>query len=207
MKFQKYLTETYTNLTIEVLLENCRPICETYVKTKGVLYRGIKKIHNEERSMFMLRSRRKDRKPRNSATELHNLFDDVFNEIFHWKPRSSGIFCTTDYQTATFYGYSYIVFPVGKFRYIYGENVRDTIDLPGQVLKKMGHYNIKNWQDPTFVKELKEFVKENFTDKNLEGLLSKASDTEVILDCDEYYCLRRADIDYTKLMKDLKNAL
>ena len=48
MKFQKYLTETYTNLTIEVLLENCRPICETYVKTKGVLYRGIKKIHNEE---------------------------------------------------------------------------------------------------------------------------------------------------------------
>lgn len=207
MKFQQYITEMNNTYDIELLVKKCRPICEIYAKTRGVLYRGIKKIHNEEQNVFMLKTRRKDRKPKNSSTEIHNLFNETFNEIFHWKPRTEGIFCSTDYQTATFYGYSYIVFPIGNFRYLYSENVRDTIDLPGQVLKKMGHYNIKSWSDPTFIKELKKFIKENFTDKNLETLLSKASDTEVVLDCDEYYGIRRADIDYTKLIKELQDAL
>src|SRR5574343_1764759 len=193
MRFLKYINETDMGLIVENLITDCRPMCEIYVDTKHFLYRGIKKVHNEKQSVFMLKTRRNDRKPKNTSIELHNLFDITFNKIFHWKPRSQGVFCTTDYQTSTFYGYSYIGFPIDNFKYIYCENIRDTIDLPGLVLKKMGHYNIENWQSPIFVKELEEFVKENFTDKDLKSLLSKASDTEVILDCDEYYCVRRAD--------------
>ena len=98
--------------------------CSTYLKsvTYGQkMFRGTNKSYNKPTKV----TPRKDRKPRDTPSEIHNFLDKVFDEKFGVKARSEGVFCTPNFGDAQAYGSVYYVFPVGSFKLIYNPKVTD----------------------------------------------------------------------------------
>lgn len=102
--------------TAEEIQKKCQPFIE---QSEGLpIYRGYG-------GNMLARKReievRKDRRPRDSAKISHELMDEYFQEKFGANVRSAGLFATGDKQTAVPYGKVYYVFPVGDFKFVWGE--------------------------------------------------------------------------------------
>lgn len=133
MKFIRYINESKGNTSfeeiIQLLNEKCTPFLKDIVK-KGkdmpVIYSG----RNDTRDWF-IKPVRKDRIPKDTPLHIHDKLDDAFNRKFGFKARSNALFVTGRKGTATGYGKAYMIFPIGKFKYLYNDDIKDlwlTID-------------------------------------------------------------------------------
>jgi hypothetical protein len=83
---------------------------------KQLVYRGTSSPEDD----FELIKVRKDRRPKDMSYNWHTSLDYVFKDKFGWKPRSEGLFVGTR-NMASSYGKVFIVFPVGRYKYLWSE--------------------------------------------------------------------------------------
>ena len=79
---------------------------------------------------------RKDRRPVDINSEIHNDIDALFQLKFGYAPRSSSIFCTTRVDVTALYGKAYLIFPKGSFKYLWSPQIYDLFVW----LEKKGNY-------------------------------------------------------------------
>ena len=113
MNFKNWLTKA------DEIKENCQPFLRM---TDQPLYRGVVVPLTGMFIRAKTEAVRKDRKPRDSSMLSHELADHWFNTKYKLRPRSQGLFCTSNPNTAKRYGKLAYVFPVGKFRYMWATN-------------------------------------------------------------------------------------
>jgi hypothetical protein len=159
---------------------------------------------------------RKDRKPLDTPADVHKELDIIFKRHFGWPARSSGLLTTGDEKVAATYGYSYQIFPIGKFRFIWSEGVHDLYGKYVEFMTKAGlvysgggkWQKTDEWKNPSHVmkpsdlylsdKKLQEYqvrvfaqldtlIKKEYSDKNLDKAINSAN--EIMIDCKEYYAL------------------
>jgi hypothetical protein len=186
-RFKEYITEvsgvTLTEFS-EIVWDDCLPYLQAVKSCLWpLLYRGV----SERKEYFIFDKKvRTNRRPRDMGYEMQKNFDDAFKKLFGWKPRSEGLFVIGDVDVAGGYANTtlYLVFPVGKFRFLWSPEVDDMYDLPGRYMPDGEVFTSRTPAEkyPDFVKEL------DYTDKDLCKAISSGS--EIMIKCKKYHGIR-----------------
>lgn len=125
-KFYNYLNEK-DNIRdypddLELIKKDCLPFLKDLKRSKyPFLYSG-----RSSWDPFVKRKVRKNRRPKDSPIELHEIFDRFFKNNFGVKARSEGMFVSRSSYLAEDYGTPYWVFPIGnKYKFIWSDQVED----------------------------------------------------------------------------------
>jgi len=113
---------TELNGIIKVIERDCKPFLNEVEKIGDLLYRGINA--SSENAIIKKTSRGNDRKPRDMPPQMHKIFNALFKKKFGWSPRQ-GVFATYSENIADKYGSSYIFFHIGKYSYLYSNDIID----------------------------------------------------------------------------------
>lgn len=198
---------------------NCKQIIKTYKKrwnpesniynNNVLLMRGMRGISNG----FDIVTAQKNRQPKDTPRWIHDKIDDTFEDLLDIRPRSTGTFCSGDYDMARNYGHdNYIIFPIGKFDFIWSKTVRDLYitlaaskaenymyDKVEQDGKKL--YTKSEWDNYKYdgkstndelIRVYNEYVHDTIErDYELNGSLDDAitSGKEIMVVCDRYYAI------------------
>lgn len=132
VKFYEFLNESNIG-NLDKIIEEIRSNCKPYLKTLSFEprknnYFVTGKEKNDEFLEYIIRE---DRKPRNTQKWIHDYMDEEFNKKFGVKARGNSLFCyqysydriksDIDYN----FGYGFLIFPIGDFKFIYHRNIRD----------------------------------------------------------------------------------
>jgi hypothetical protein len=142
---------------------------------------------------------RKDRKPRDSTPFVHGLLDTYFQKKFGVKVRSEGLFATGDKNAARLYGQLHYVFPVGDFKFVWGEHngeaIYDTMRW-ARTIENLMRVSKEEEAEGVAAKVLDEIT---WHDDNLAKAIS--SGAEIALLCDSVIIVPvRKDVDYEDLI-------
>ena len=88
------------------------------------LYRGVKRSEVPQ-TLAAATSPRQDRRPADTAPQLHARLDNRLEQEFGIKYRSTSTFVTSDRGFASDYGQVCVILPLGQFKYVYAKNTRD----------------------------------------------------------------------------------
>lgn len=137
-RFEKYMIEsvkvngvTFSEKEVMDFLKFWDKIeknCQPYLKDIKVRSNVLKKMllrGTKRSSKFFERAPREDRYPKDMPEPWHEAFDDWFKDNFGWRARSSGLFCTGSKNTAGSYGDIYMVFPAGRYDYVWSPDITD----------------------------------------------------------------------------------
>lgn len=145
MRFQNYLNESSIRFNKpkelsekewrdlyklwNLLYKKCKPFMKEFEKAVKVgvgtidaryLFRGMR-----DRGNWSIENVRKDRMPKDSSIEFHEMMNDAFEDAFGVRARSESVFATTLFSEAKHYGKVYIIFPMGKYKLIWSDEVED----------------------------------------------------------------------------------
>jgi len=143
MKFKNYITEKKAPInylrnidgyskSFETLYKNISKDCAPYFKAvKGktipFLYRNMKFSAD-----LGIKKVRKNRIPLDTNRHVHELYDNILEDLYGFKGRSSALFCSGDSEGFNLeYGPNCIVFPIGKFEFIWSSKVKDSFHSIG----------------------------------------------------------------------------
>ncbi len=177
MRLTHYLTESFKEIPeeeIDSLIDKKCKYAKSILKGK-LLFRGMRDKPNT-----FIQSVRQDRQPMNTSKKTHVQLDEIFQTLFGWKPRSSGLFVTGNQIQADQYGYVFIIWPIGKFKFIYSSLVKDMFMSIHMIKAKK--------RDRAGEESLEEFIKDNYTDKNIIKAVNEK--TEIMIQCKQYYAKR-----------------
>jgi len=135
-KLNKYLTESEEDILKNgpvlwnILKKECKYFINEYKKTglagKIWFYRGSeKKLPKIGIDKIKVR---KNRRPRDTPQEIHEMIDSAFKDAFGWYVRSEGVFTISYKSSAKVYGTPYLFFPVGKYKYVWSTNIEDIFE-------------------------------------------------------------------------------
>lgn len=103
------------------------------------MYRGT------DRDSFVNNERvRKDRYPKDTSGEIHELIDDLMHEKFGIRGRSQTLFVTGKESNDRSYGDPYIIFPVGSFKFLWSKDVKDLYNRVEDLTLNFDEYD---WTD------------------------------------------------------------
>lgn len=129
MAFRNYITET--NLHEEILQNilfliqrDCAPYLKQLRNSNDFLWRGVKRGFSKFEAISRIIPR-KNRRPSDTPIHIHDLLDGLFKDYHGWKARSEGVFCFGGYMEASNYGEPHIVFPIGKFSFLWNPDISD----------------------------------------------------------------------------------
>jgi len=170
------------------------------------LYRGLN--HLPDRAIFAEVKSMLDRGPRDSSAAIHKLLDAHFKEKFGIPFRSQGVFTTSKMGIASDYGAVKLIFPIGKFDYLWSPKIEDAYNAfdgwkygdDPHVLKDFPqHFSMKHiWamederEDWTkYKKELADALEEDDFGYVLNSGLTEAMErgNEIMLKCPAYYAV------------------
>ncbi len=182
MRLKDYmLNETFNYKKLESILLKCSDIMKVYKSTKNFLCRGV----DSGIDTIIRKKPRKRRLPRDTPIEIHHMADKMFMDKFGWRPRSGGVFVTSDEDDAYSYGYAYIFLPVNGYSFLWSPNVDDFTEyLRDKGILKHGYEisvpleNVKG--------QLKDIIK-TYKKTNLKQAI--ASGNEIMFNCIEYYLI------------------
>jgi len=108
------------------IIKECQPFLKEMGSPLVPLYRGRQeptkgKTHRDP----FITPYRKNRNPVDSSSMLQGIFNRIIEKNGGIANRSNAIFTTGDRNTATGYGYEYVIFPRGEFHYTYNTAMRD----------------------------------------------------------------------------------
>jgi hypothetical protein len=152
------------------------------------LYRGMRR----KISTYEIITPRKNRKPLSTDPEVHKLLDKEFKKQFGWSARSEGVFCMGDYPPGI-YGERYYIFPIGKFKFLWSEDINDlTVSLDNA-----GIFNSDYRLDPEVPTEtVKDIIFQLVsTYQDDDFLAALRSGHEIMLKCKKYYALNIKVVD------------
>lgn len=184
MRLRNYILNENLTYDSEMLLELCMPYIKECRKADKFLCRG----YGSNNAPILRRKPRKDRKPKDTDLQVHNVIDDLLYKKFKWKPRSEGVFTFggSDAYFANYkqYGNPYIVFPIGDFKFVWSKEIDDlTFYLSTRVRILDFDYKLLKPIEDIMYRLVK--VSEKYTDKDLPSAIK--SGCEVILKCKEYF--------------------
>ena len=187
MRLINYLNESdeITDDIIGKLKKDCSPIISLYKKTKLPIYRGLK----NDIDFFVEKKVRKNRKPRVIGKTLHKLLDELYLKHWGFKARSQGLFCGA-YNAAANWGEGspYIIFPVGKFKYVY--TILDETDFWSNVLTHYEDYQNNSDFEDYEIEDISERIKDDYFNKGIEPIIKSKTRYEVIINCNKYYAIK-----------------
>lgn len=105
-----------------IIWKDCQPFLKEMVRDKHYepMYSGRKS--SEE---FFTRAVRKNRKPTDTHLLVSKDLDEKFQGMFGYPARSNSIFCTGDLSDSEEYGSAYMIFPIGKYKYLWSDDIGD----------------------------------------------------------------------------------
>ena len=141
-RFEQYLEEDRRIVTVEGVQFSYKDIGE-FVKAWNLIESNLKKYmrlfkklnykyeerlwrgHRHIRGNFEEKRPRGSRIPKDTPIEWHEALDWAFENIHGWYARSEGVFCFGSYGEASSYGTPHMMFPIGKFSFLYSEEWKD----------------------------------------------------------------------------------
>ena len=216
MRLQRHLTEQKVDIEQfwSLVQKKCQPFLKDWLpiqKRYGYirpLYRGMDVGEWGEKRV------RLDRKPESSTREFHYDVDNLMKQKHGIYGRSQTVFVSGDDQQAATYGETYIIFPVGKYRFLWSDKIRDlwvdvrrydyVRDIKREVDKTM--MLDATWNKLTDKKDIDKIrgeLEDMFYQRNQEAIrravalykktdLKKAieSETEIMIECQSYLFLK-----------------
>lgn len=165
------------------ITKECSEICYEYTMTNAFLYRGSHPYDSFDKIIP-----RMDRKPMNTNPEVSAMFDEEFEKLFGWKPRSEGVFCTGRNVRSELYGDPYIVFPKNGYQFIWSKRINDLYIDSG-----IYGYNMDKVEEVS--KKIRSLVL-SYRDHGMRKAIR--SGVEVTIKCDYYYVIERKDLELVK---------
>jgi len=188
MKFKNYLNED--DSVISDIKRECSKSLKIFKKSGIPFYRGVTYTFNVD---YVKRSVRTNRKPRDMDVESQQVFDDIFQKRFGWKPRSQGLFCVADPKIARDYGNVGVVIPCGDFKYLWNPDVEDL--FKGLSHKKTFWSPLKDtvsvikmiFGKPYDTKEMIRQYTKGYKDNDIFLYFKKYPENEIMIQCKDYY--------------------
>lgn len=121
---EQLIVEGHTAIsTLDTVISKIKEDCKPFLKHKQLLYRGMEHLGKDN---FGYKSVRKDRKPKDSSVPMAEFLDKFYNK--HKIPlRSQSLFCLAR-DAVNVHGYSYYIFPIGKFKFAWFDEILDLYD-------------------------------------------------------------------------------
>lgn len=206
MRLQRYITEdNVKNLdyldfdkVIDFIQKRCKPFLQEIRGCRSrTLIRGKRDLNVDK---FAKVKRRENRLPMNMSPDYMRFLDDVFQDVFGWRPRSTGVFSEFSKAIKSGYGTPYLLFPIGNFRYLYSNDIADfylddamkspvmyhprknEITFNDKIVRAM--YSDLELEELSKKEVMKRWVKKAFKNKNI---CRAKNDHEIMFDCDYYY--------------------
>lgn len=160
---------------IEMIRKDCKPFLD---REKSLLYRGL----GVESDLFLEKTVRTDRKPKDTHPAMSKLFDNIFYELFRVKLRSEALFAIRNMSGAAEYGNVYMIFPKGKYEIFVSSSISDLYsDVAGRGLFNylLEDSSKKDLMDLGSNKEEKEAIGllfDMFENQNTQDVLRNLSD-------------------------------
>ena len=147
MRLQSYITERGTAITRKTIVKQIKQNCQQYLtefqtrlKNDRHIYRGT----DTSPGMMAKVKTRPNRRPRNTAKDIHKLLNDEGQKRWGFKWRTEGVHTSTDANDAEFYGNIYAFFPVDGYKYVYHPKVYDILSDVSSILSYAGRVDPKH---------------------------------------------------------------
>lgn len=107
---------------IHLIYKDCQPFLKKALKDnyQNLFYSGRK-----SKDDWFKGNVRTDRRPTDTNKVLHRDLDKMFQKKFGYLVRSSSIFVTNDIGVADSYGTTYMIFPIGNFKFVWSPGIVD----------------------------------------------------------------------------------
>ena len=208
--FKQYLSEADPKLTSmkdNELMDRLEHDCAYFLheaSQQGFLIRGMRKRpagakylqHPHPRDPefdavpFWEIETRKNRQPTDTSLKTHEMLDRWFDDHFGLKARSQAVFCSGSSErgvkAAREYGEAYLIFPIGKFKYVWSQNVSD---LYGEIAGVQWNKDYENTDNEDGVDPEEALDRFMTGKKYIANRLSDAvrGRNEVMVGCAKYY--------------------
>lgn len=202
MRLDEFISENTMNDYIKVIKRDCKPWLNGTKSCNGPFFRGLQTAYGD--AEFVKKKVRVDRRPMNTTPDEQQKLDFGFQKQFGWKPRSGGVFVTSNITESRTYGRPYFFFAIGQFKYVWSPWVVDSYtDMPilkGELSKRMG---ISYSEGESMMERI---PKTFYTDENI--CRSTKQGNEIIVNCKTYYILSTrvfegSSADWNKQLKKL----
>lgn len=141
ISFKQFLLESDGPPDYQAIADMIKRDCKPWLaEARGhFAYRGMylkdgdtsfKPVDASYDGSFYIGTIRKDRKPKDSPLWLHNVLNDTLQQESGIAYRSSSLFVVGDYGQSQNFGNTYLIFPIGEFKYAWSKKLIDpTHDL------------------------------------------------------------------------------
>lgn len=198
MRLQQYITEDFNIKTWEMIRDmierDCKPFIKELKGSQQLLLRGMKQSGTKD---IFKKKVHKNRKPRMIPADLHERLGIYTKKKFGWNTREEGVFTSKVKFDASSWGQPFIIFPIGKIKYVWSNDVSKLyfgfdgwfkgIDVSGKSYKKyIDDENDQLWD---------EYIKPSVDDYKTSALngylrMSSSKQSECIIKCNEYYVIK-----------------
>lgn len=120
---------TVEAIEIDMLRQQIRKQCQPYLRAvKGnfghrAMYRGMEGVSNFR--LYRTLPLRSNRNPVSSSIQLHDILDSTIETLAGFKARSNSLFVTGNILNAQEYGETFLIFPIGDFKFVWSPLIAD----------------------------------------------------------------------------------
>ena len=206
----KHLNENNNVELLDGVIEKLKSDCSIYLndikRQDDILLSG-----RNSKEKFFERDVRKNRRPKDTPIEIHNIFDNHFQKKTGIRLRSNSLFCANDKDIAQGYGRPYYIFPIGKYQtwynpkildlytYFHNADVKKSLDIHITIPEPLKLISTKIKEDYEYEKLFNNYV-ENIVDGYKKGF-PKKGDIEIMLYCDKYLAVNYNWAEYAMRIK------
>ena len=161
------------------------------------LFRGM----SSESDPFIIKTvRLENREPSDSPQNVHDALNDYFTQRYG-EPFRNAMFAAGTPLVSESFGNLYIVFPAGKFTFIWSREVTDLVTEWASSLEDIVNTEYGPRSDmASFMNKL------NYTNQNLQEAIQ--ANKEIMIRCEEYYGIRIMDSDHpADVLKKVTNLI
>ncbi|MCK5019545.1 MAG: hypothetical protein KAS32_20970 [Candidatus Peribacteraceae bacterium] len=129
MRLNGYISEAkelsfYDMITL--IHKECQPFLKEWApKQKGKSEATFMYSGRRNEKDFVKKRIRKNRRPTDTHIDIHNDLDKRFTKKFGYPARSNSVFVTGDFSSTNRYGEGYMVFPIGKYQFLWSPKQKD----------------------------------------------------------------------------------
>lgn len=208
--FKQFMSEE-EKLTIEEWVkQNCSGLVKEFkghahdvVMSEFALYRGINSTSSEKvqfsdvKAPAYIMKVRSDRKPSDTALQIHKMVDEELHKRFGWYPRSSSVFCfgKAGLSFTDDFGPAFRIYPMGEIKYIWNPEVTDLYGTLGQMRRKDLELAAVRRKDVLTNDEVEAWRKalqpvfDGYKYTGLEECMTHTRPFEIMMGCKEYLAI------------------
>jgi hypothetical protein len=163
--YLELLRSCYTDNTELYDLDDRMEVVQYFNKEIPMIFRGSTNTWKENDIRYV--EARKDRRPKDTNKKISKEIDEVFFKEYGIKPRTEGTFTTPVKHVAGHYGQVFMFFPIGDFKYLWSEEIRDMFDelrIPPNKVWSWYLWEIDpSYRRTTLDNEMRAYYSDNYT--------------------------------------------